>query len=104
MTRLYGDPVDDVADVQRRDDVPVQFWWRERRYLVGGVLGHWLESGRWWSSDPAEGVAGEAGPLDDKEREIWRVEVMFGQLGGTGVFDLCFDWSQGSWKVTRVQD
>lgn len=111
MTRLYGDAVDDAADVRRRADEPEQFLWRDRLYLVQAVLGHWMESGGWWrtgvtraalSGEPDTGAAG--GVLDDGEREFWRVAAGAGRLGNTGVFDLCFDWSQGRWTVVRVQD
>jgi len=93
VTRVYGD----AAEVQRRDDEPEQFLWRDRLYRVRSVLEHWLESGGWWRT------AG-GGALDDRERELWRVEAGVGRLGETGVFDLCFDWSGGTWTVVRVQD
>ncbi len=42
------------------------------------------------------------------EREIWRVEASRGRLsaegGGGGVFDLLFDWAEGSWRLTRCLD
>ena len=53
------------------------------------------------------------------EREVWRVEAGRGQAGrqprepggqpagqpaGTGVFDLVFDWAQGSWRLIRCAD
>ena len=105
MTRLYGDAVDDAAEVRRRADEPEQFLWRDRLYLVRAVLGHWMESGGWWRAEVLDaGVRGDAGGLDDGEREFWRVEAGAGQLGDTGVFDLCFDWSHGRWAVVRVQD
>lgn len=44
MTRLHVDPV----EVQRHDDVPAQFLWRGRIYLVREVLSRWTESGGWW--------------------------------------------------------
>lgn len=68
------------------------------------------------------GVAGAAGPavpaaeggavlsvLPDltAEREVWRVEASRGRLnaeGGAGVFDLLFDWSEGSWRLARCLD
>jgi hypothetical protein len=99
MTRLYGDAVDDAAEVRRRADEPEQFLWRDRLYLVRAVLGHWMESGGWWRVEVLD-----AEVLDDKEREFWRVEAGAGQLDDAGVFDLCFDWSHGRWTVVRVQD
>lgn len=108
MTRRYDDPV----DVRRRDDVPAEFLWRGRVYLVRGVLAHWLETGPWWTSPAAQGayVGGEqdpaapAGPLDPGEREVWRVEAQAGRVPGVGVFDLCFDWGAGAWTLGRALD
>jgi hypothetical protein len=70
------------------------------------VLARWTESGGWWRSSRA----GES--LDDGEREWWRVEAGSGRLAalsaGTGVYDLCFDWSHPSadsaWSLARVLD
>lgn len=44
MSRLHVDPV----EVQRHDDLPAQFLWRGRVYLVREVLARWVESGGWW--------------------------------------------------------
>jgi len=113
---LYGDAVDDAAEVRRRADEPEQFLWRERLYLVRAVQGHWMESGGWWCtgvtraalSGESDAGAGNSnapsGIVDDGEREFWRVEAGAGRLDDTGVFDLCFDWSHGRWTVVRVQD
>jgi hypothetical protein len=41
------------------------------------------------------------------EREVWRVEAARGMAtaaGSRGVFDLVFDWAQGSWQLTRCVD
>ena len=46
VSRLRVDPV----EVQRRDDLPAQFLWRGRIYLVREVLSRWTESGGWWRS------------------------------------------------------
>ncbi|HLZ37580.1 MAG TPA: DUF6504 family protein [Mycobacteriales bacterium] len=45
-----------------------------------------------------------AGAVDDREREFWRVEAGCGRVVDTGVYDLCFDWSAGSWTIARVLD
>ena len=117
MSRLHAD----LIDVQRRDDAPQQFLWRERLYLVREVLAHWTEAGSWWRGtaaramtcgDPAgpapgyDDVGASTGPaaLDDREREYWRVEAGPGRSAGFGVYDLCFDWSRNAWTVTRVLD
>ncbi|HVA59964.1 MAG TPA: DUF6504 family protein [Mycobacteriales bacterium] len=91
MSRRYAEPV----EVSRGDVAPTEFRWRGRRYLVRAVLDHWREVGRWWRQPRAVRI-------DDREREFWRVEA--GADRGTGVFDLCFDWSVGGWTVARIHD
>ena len=119
--RRYDDPV----DVRRRDEVPVEFLWRGRLYVVRDVLSHWVETGAWWRAAGVRsayaGDAGEAvgaGPgevpgdaaqgavvgLDPGERELWRVEAGAGRASGTGVFDLCFDWGAGVWTLAQALD
>ena len=162
MGRRHADEI----EVRRRDEVPEQFLWRSRLYLVREVLEHWFEAGAWWASGaalalttgsdaPAPGAAagpaaggvgrvgagsgsdlvlapipsapkwaqrawGElapdigasvhpcsgAGPssIDDGEREFWRVEAAPGRGVSPGVYDLCFDWSHGSWQLMEVHD
>lgn len=62
-----------------------------------------------------EGPAGSGGSLRTSidlsaEREVWRVEAARGLAAasgsgvGTGVFDLTFDWADGSWQLTRCAD
>ena len=118
MTRLHADPV----EVQRHDTglgpEPAQFLWRGRLYLVREVLARWTEAGGWWeggavhaltrgdSGEPALDVGAGVAPagIDDRERDWWRVEAGAGRSAATGVYDLCFDWSQGSWTLARVLD
>ena len=56
--------------------------------------------------EPAPDVEAAVGParVDDGEREWWRVEAGAGVAAGTGVYDLCFDWSRGTWALARVLD
>lgn len=123
MVRRYDDPV----DVRRQDDKPGQFLWRGRLYVVRSVLAHWVEAGRWWAAPSAQAVyaaditgdvASSAPPaepggtkpggtgtgVDDREREVWRVEAAAGRGDGLGVYDLCFDWSAGAWTLLRALD
>ena len=109
MSRRYADPV----EVDRRDETPVSFRWRERTFTVREVLAHWVEAGGWWltadpsadpSTQPGAGPHGTVGgALDDEEREFWRVLTTAG--GGPGlVLDLCFDWTSGRWSLVRTHD
>lgn len=105
MTRQYADPV----EVRRRDDAPAEFLWHGRLYLVRTVLAHWIEAGGWWQRNRlGSGPQVEAGGLDDREREFWRVEARTGGRAtpnaATGVYDLCFDWSGGGWSLARTHD
>jgi len=118
MGRRLVEPV----EVRRRDGVPEQFLWRSRLYAVRDVLEHWFESGRWWSSERAMALAAGSdssgssrsqvqgspglapGSLDDGEQEFWRVEAAPGRSASPGVYDLCFDWSKGSWQLMEVHD
>ncbi len=119
MGRRHAEPI----DVRRRDDVPAQFVWRSRLYVVKEVLEHWFESGQWWASAKAlalgsgsDAVVAPAGDLvlapipasiDDGEQEFWRVEAAAGQPGSpasSGIYDLCFLWPAGSWQLVEVHD
>jgi hypothetical protein len=116
MTRLispgrHGEPVEvrrggvgggvggSVGGSAAGDD-PDQFLWRDRLYVVRSVLSRWTESGGWWR--------GAADVIDDGARDWWRVEADSGRhaamSAGTGVYDLCFDWSRGAWLLARVMD
>ena len=111
MTRRYDDPV----DVRRRDGAPAEFLWRGRLYVVREVLTHWVESGAWWGNSSRDSLSSAtpgavaidvdvaAVTLDD-ELEVWRVEASAGRVHGTGVFDLGFSWSRGSWTLLQVLD
>jgi hypothetical protein len=110
MTRLMR-PAHPV-EVRRRDDAPEQFLWRGRLYVVRAVLSRWTESGGWWRTASIRGLTTGDGAspasIDDREREWWRVEADSGRLAalsaGPGVYDLCFDWSEGAWSLARVLD
>ncbi len=127
--RRYDEPV----EVRRRDDVPAEFLWHGRFYVVRDVLAHWVETGAWWRTPAASAVYGlnvdrEQGDMSGSsvstsstlpssvavpssvaldeggDREMWRVEASAGRTCGTGVFDLCFEWSVGAWRLARTLD
>ena len=113
--RRYDDPV----EVRKgAEDDPEQFLWRGKLWKVRAVLAHWVETGSWWQSADARAVIGSDDTGDDTghdttrarppdadllgERELWRVEA--GNRGSGGVFDLSFDWSDGSWQLVGCVD
>jgi hypothetical protein len=125
--RRYDDPVEVrrgwVEGPAHRGEGPEQFLWRGRLWLVRAVLARWVETGPWWqlagvravigSDDPGPGlpVGGPgtvaAPPSADLlvERELWRVEAGRGAgAESTGVFDLSFDWTTGSWQLVGCVD
>jgi len=121
--RRYDDPVEVrrgmVPGPGGSQEGPEQFLWRGRLWKVGDVLAHWVETGPWWQSRGAEAVHGTEG-LDEAgtgggvglaapvdllaEREVWRVEAGAGAAAGSGLYDLCFDWTTGGWTLARVLD
>lgn len=58
----------------------------------------------WGEPAPDVGTSVGPGTIDDRERDWWRVEAGQGRFAGTGVYDLCFDWSTGGWSLARVLD
>lgn len=56
----------------------------------------------WGEPAPEVGTVLQAGPVDDVEREWWRVEAA--RVCATGVYDLCLDSATGHWTVARVLD
>ena len=125
--RRYDDPVEVRRGMVSGDQGPVegpeQFLWHGRLWKVHDVVGHWMETGAWWQSRAVAPVlgaeeAGTASPTVEAaqtglgisvhdllgEREVWRVEAGRGVASGRGVFDLVFDWAQGSWVLARCWD
>ncbi len=116
MSRLLADAV----QVARHDDLPAQFLWRGRLYVVREVLARWTESGGWWrratvqalssgdatapdvGADVGAGVGSAS--IDDGEQDWFRVEAGAGRAAGIGVYDLCFDTTTGGWSLARVLD
>lgn len=120
--RRYDDPVDVRKGMVDGAEGPEQFLWRGRLWKVHAVLAHWVETGAWWDSVEAHAALGTeqagASPVGDTrasrglavldltaEREVWRVEASRGRIDATGgVFDLLFDWAEGSWRLARCTD
>jgi hypothetical protein len=121
--RRYDDPVevrkgpvgDAVDDLEGTLEGPAQFLWRGKLWKVRAVLAHWVETGAWWQSAGARAVIGtdDTGESDvavaDRgdllgERELWRVEAAAGMSPDPGVFDLSFDWADGSWQLVGCVD
>jgi hypothetical protein len=118
--RRYDDPV----EVRKGpEESPEQFLWRGKLWKVRAVLAHWVETGSWWQSADARAVLGtdDTGDTGDMgvaargqdllgERELWRVEAAAGMTvdpeddRGGGVFDLSFDWADGSWQLVGCVD
>ena len=115
--RQYDDPV----EVRRGEaEDPDQFLWRGRLWKVRAVVAHWVETGPWWQG--ASDGGSDGGPDGARsrtitdlvaERELWRVEAGRGIQGGRqqagdqqsyGVFDLSFDWHDGSWQLVGCED
>ena len=119
--RRYDDPVEVrkgvVGDSINGGEIeaPEQFLWHGRLWKVRDVLAHWVETGPWWQSSGVRAVIGSdeagaavpgsgAGRVDLLgERELWRVEAGVGPTS-SGIFDLCFDWSDGHWQLVGCVD
>lgn len=107
--RLIREPVESLAGTS----APLAFRWRGRRYVVGTVLAHWVETGAWWRAEPDIRQPGarqqDAQPQDvppaDPERLLWRVEACRGTQ--TGVFDLSRESAgpgQERWVLQAIHD
>ncbi len=120
--RRYDDPVDVRKGMVGGPgggnvEGPEQFLWRGRLWKVCDVVGHWVETGPWWQSSGVHAVLGSEEQPDGRgrdlppdpvaDREVWRVEAARGLAAagsGRGVFDLVFDWADGSWQLARCVD
>lgn len=114
MSRQYDDPI----QVRRgaSADAPQAFLWRGRLYVVRAVLLSWIEAVPWWRGESTaallsgadsdgEAVTGTLTALPGScEREMWRVEASRGRAFATGVFELAFDATTGSWSLARALD
>lgn len=114
MARRYGaEPVEVRVEVRVEAragvesrlefEVPVEFRWRGRRYVVQGVIAQWVEAMPWWRGFPQHtGASGQC--------QVWRVEAA-GRTGSAGVYELRRDppcgqsgGDLGAWHLVRVLD
>lgn len=128
--RRYDDPVEVrrgmVAGPGGRQEGPEQFLWHGRLWKISDVVAHWVETGPWWQSsgvhavlgsedEPSRGISGGTAVAIDRsvdslgpEREVWRVQAGRGlsaaEKSGAGVFDLVFDWADGTWRLAQCVD
>lgn len=124
--RRYDDPVEvrrgQVSGPGGDQEGPEQFLWRGRVWKVRSVLAHWVETGPWWRPTGSEASVATPTPTPTwtpdllQEREWWRVEAARpsghqphqGSQGSpavnTGVFELSFDWSGGTWQLVGCAD
>ena len=123
--RRYDDPVEvRKGPIDNDEEGPEQFLWRGKLWKVRAVLAHWVETGSWWqpadaravigTDDTGETLVAQRGQDLLGERELWRVEAAAGMSRtsdgdpedgpGGGVFDLSFDWSDGSWQLVGCVD
>jgi hypothetical protein len=116
--RRYDDPVDvrrgRVTGAGGAVEGPEQFLWKGRLWKVSAVVAQWVETGAWWQSSGVHAVLGAETATAVRtdlsaEREVWRVQASRGRSAahdesGAGVFDLVFDWSDGSWRLSRCLD
>ena len=116
--RSYGDVVEVRRGLIAGQEAPAQFLWRGKVWKVCEVISHWIETSAWWEQSGVAALFGTHagnGTLPERsqgggadllgEREHWRVEARRGRLVDTsGVFDLAFDWADGSWRLVRCID
>lgn len=91
--RRIDESIESLTPVVADGTAPLAFRWRGRRYVVGAVLAHWVETGAWWRRStpepPPSQTPSQSPGVPDPERWLWRVEACRGAQ--TGVFDLCLE-------------
>lgn len=87
----YRQPIAVRCDDRLDGQMPAEFRWRGRRYLVREVLGQWVEALPWWSH--RRGAS---------RITVWRVEAVT-RTGNSGVYDLCAV-AEHDWRLLRVLD
>lgn len=81
--------------------VPHRLRWRDRTYLVELVLGHWIESGAWWTS-VAQRVGVSTAERIPLSCAVWRVEAR--GTHGSMIIDLVHDAEVDHWSLVRLAD
>ncbi|MEE8601049.1 DUF6504 family protein [Euzebya tangerina] len=106
MTKRYREAVEVETAAGRDSDggAPTRFTWREGRYQVVTVLGHWREDAGYWAG----------GGVEVPQRDLWRVEARRG-VSSHGIYELvCEDLTSPvddgdagvgvTWRLDRVWD
>jgi hypothetical protein len=121
--RKYHDRIEVRRGLIAGQEVPTEFLWRDKLWVVREVISHWVESGAWWeqagvaalfgvAAARAGGVVAAGSDAHNAlgvdllgEREYWRVEARRGRaVLGAGVFDLAYDLADGRWHLVCALD
>ena len=87
MSKRYREAI----EVEDPEGTPDAFTWRDHRYTVLAVLGHWREDAGYWAG----------GQLEVPQRDLWRVEAQ-NATPGKGVYELVAEGDR--WRLDRVWD
>jgi hypothetical protein len=85
-------------EVITRDQAPVEFTFRGRRFRIHAVLSRWNESGGWWKRLTSSSTAHD--PIDDAPRAFFTVEAA--PLGALATFQLERNDTTGEWEVRSL--
>lgn len=96
MTKRYREAVEVQVDGLHVEPdgstaPPSSFVWRQGRYRVLAVLGHWREDAAYWSG----------GGVEVPQRDLWRVEAQNG-TPDRGIYELVCE--SGRWRLDRIWD
>ncbi len=112
--RRYTEQIEVKTNLGAEGEVPEQFIWQGRLYVVREILSSWSEARPWWR--PAAGTSAEAGVgaatttlaqsvvRRDSELLAWRVEAANGARRQGVVVDIGRDADSGQWQLMRVLD
>lgn len=92
MTHRYDEPITCEVD---RDERPMGFVWRGRRYRVNRVIEHWVSTREWWRRDSLHlGISTEI--------RLYRLAAESSR--GRGVAEVSHDVDSDTWKIKRIWD